>query len=281
MAFNAFSVSSTALRLSGLALSAAFLWGGAAQAQVSISPLVIDVQANRGQAQGLINITNNSSQPFRARVYAEPFTYSRDAGFQTLPSTSSDLTPYLQFSPRELVVPPGVNRRVRLNTRLSPSLADGEYRAVIFTEDLKQTTTTDSRGNSVGIKPRIGVTVYVRKGNVSPNLVVDSASWNSKQNQIQLLIRNTGQASARPVVTWTLNQGSKIVQRGNLDGGTAVIALCDRNLLLDYAGKDKSALSPGEYQLTGKLTWGEENNRSTLPFSVNLTIPANASASSR
>lgn len=280
MALNAFSVSPKALRLSCLALSAA-LWGGAAQAQVSISPLVIDVQANRGQAQGLINITNKSSEPFRARVYAEPFTYSRDVGFQTIPSNPSNLTPYLQFSPRELIVPPGVNRRVRLSARLSPSLPDGEYRAVIFTEDLKQANTTDSQGNSVGIKARIGVTVYVRKGNVSPNLAVNSASFNSQQKQIQLMVRNSGQASARPVVTWTLNQGGKAVRGGKVDGGTAIIAGSDRNLLLDDPGKNESALSAGEYQLTGKLAWGEDNNMSTLPFSVNLTVPANTSSSSR
>src|SRR4028118_870105 len=120
-------------------LSTTLLWGGKSVAQVSISPLVIEVEAKRGQAQGVINVGNSTNEPFRARVYAEPFTYSRDAGFQTLKKgEQADLTPYLQFSPTELNVPPGVERRIRYIVRLPPSMQEGEYRAVVFTENLKE-----------------------------------------------------------------------------------------------------------------------------------------------
>jgi P pilus assembly chaperone PapD len=269
--------SGAAAHLSGWVLSTAILWGGATQAQVDISPLVIEVEANRGQSQGIINVSNSSDQPFRARLYAEPFTYSRDAGFQTLASSSNDLTPYLQFSPRELVVPPGVTRRVRLITRLPPKLAAGEYRAVVFTENLEEVT--DTSRNNVAIVTRVGVTVYVRQGNVSPKLVVDSASWNPEQKQIQLLIRNTGQASARPTVNWTLKRQGAVVETGNLEA-TGIVAQSDRNFLLKYPIEGQTAPAAGEYQLSGELVWGEDKNQSKLPFSVNLTIPAAATASS-
>ncbi len=271
-------LSGAAARLSGLALSAALLWGTAAQAQVTISPLVIEAEANRGQAQGMINVTNNGSEPFRARVYAEPFTYSRDAGFQTLPSDAHDLTPYLQFSPRELVVPPGVTRRVRLIGRFPPNQASGEYRAVVFTENLNETTNTSN--SNVSVITRIGVTVYVRQGEVSPNLTVESANWNPEQNQIQLLVRNAGQASTRPTVSWTLKQGETVVKTGNLEA-TGIVAQSDRNFLLNYAPEGQPAPTAGEYQLSGELVWGEGNNKSTVPFSVNLTIPAATAASPR
>ncbi|PAX45757.1 P pilus assembly protein, chaperone PapD, partial [Brunnivagina elsteri CCALA 953] len=87
-------------------LSTVILWAGTAQAQVSLSPMIIEAQSSRGQAKGIINITNNSDETFRARVYAESFTYDKEKGFQTIPSSPNDLKPYLQFSPRELVVPP-------------------------------------------------------------------------------------------------------------------------------------------------------------------------------
>lgn len=271
-------LSGAAARLSGLALSAALFWGTAAQAQVTISPLVIEAEANRGQAQGMINVTNNGSEPFRARVYAEPFTYSRDAGFQTLPSDAHDLTPYLQFSPRELVVPPGVTRRVRLIGRFPPNQASGEYRAVVFTENLNETISTNN--SNVSVITRIGVTVYVRQGEVSPNLTVESANWNPEQNQIQLLVRNAGQASTRPSVSWTLKQGETVVKTGNLEA-TGIVAQSDRNFLLNYAPEGQPAPAAGEYQLSGELAWGEGNNKSTVPFSINLTIPAATAASTR
>lgn len=249
------------------------LWGSVASSQVGISPLSIELKANRGQAQGIIDVSNNSSEPFRARVYTEPFTYSRDLGFQTLPSSPADLTPYLQFSPRELVVPPGVTRRVRLIVRFPPSIADGEYRTVIFTENLEENTTQDTQGNAVTIATRVGVTVYVRQGDVSPNLSVASGSWNREKQQIQVLVSNTGQASARTAINWTLKQGDTVVTRGNL-APTAIITESDRNLLLNYPAPGEPAPSPGEYQLTGELVWHQDNNQTTVPFSVNLNIPA-------
>ncbi|MEQ8463357.1 P pilus assembly protein, chaperone PapD [Coleofasciculus sp. E1-EBD-02] len=268
LAFN--SVLPTVTRISRWALSAALLCAGTAQAQMSVSPLVIEAQANRGQAQAIINVTNTSNQPFRGRVYAESFTYG-DNGFQILDSSPSDLTPYLQFSPRELTVPPGVQRRIRLITRFPPSLPDGEYRAVVFTETLQETT--DSGGNSVALTARIGTTIYVRQGELSPILAVESASWNSEQDQIQLLVENTGMASARAAVSWTLKQGETVIETGSLKP-TGIVAESERQFLLNYP--DEGQLATGQYQLTGELIWAEDDQRRTQPFSVDLMIPASA-----
>jgi P pilus assembly chaperone PapD len=273
MVLNFSSLSSAALQLSGCVLSALFLLPGAAQAQLSVSPLVIETEAQRGQAQGAITIANTSNAPIRLRIYAEPFTYSRDKGFQRLESSPNDLTPYLQFSPRELTIQPGEQRRVRLLSRLAPSLPEGEYRAVIFTETL--TERQDSSGNNVNIRVLIGSTVYVRQGDIAPNLAVEGASWNSEQNQIQLLVRNTGEASVRPKLNWTLKQGETVVETGNLDE-TAVIAESDRNFLLQYPGNNQSAPTPGQYQLTGELVWSEDDSQRSQSFSVDLRIPATA-----
>jgi P pilus assembly chaperone PapD len=254
----------------GVCLSSLLLFSGKASAQMSISPLVIEAKADRGQAQGMITITNTGNTLSRVRVYAEPFTYSRDAGFQTLPVNSPhNLTPYLQFSPRELTIKPGESRRVRLISRLAPNLAEGEYRAVVFNETLNESK--DSAGNNVTLATRIGVTYYVRKGNLSAKLAVNNASFNSQQKQIQLLVRNTGKATVRPGVNWSLRRGRTVVKTGKLDA-TAVVAESDRNLLLNFPGKEN--LSPGQYQLSGELVWGEDNNKSKLPFNVNLPIPA-------
>jgi P pilus assembly chaperone PapD len=269
----------TALRFSTWALSAALLWAGASQAQVSLSPLKIEVKTNRGQAQAVINITNTSNETFRARVYAESFTYNRDKGFETLPSSPSDLRPYLQFSPRELVVPPGTTRRVRLNARLAPSLPNGEYRSMIFTEPLKQNTVTDGNGNKTTIVTRVGSAFFVRKGDVRPNLTVDSARWNPEAKKIQILVRNTGKASAYTSIKWTLKQGGTIVKSGE-SPDTGIVPDGDRNLILNQSKKDELALSPGTYQLSGELLWGEDNGKSKLPFKLDLTVPGGNSTTS-
>ncbi|MDZ8090139.1 MAG: P pilus assembly protein, chaperone PapD [Nostoc sp. DedQUE12b] len=251
-------------------LFALILFPVAAKAQMSVSPLVIEAKAERGQAQGMITISNTSKTPSRIRIYAQPFTYSRDAGFQTLSSSPSDLTKYLQFSPRELTVKPGEVRRVRLISRLAPNLPDGEYRAVVFNETLSESK--DAAGNNVTLVARIGVTFYVRKGNLSPQLAIDSASFNLEQKQIQILVRNNGQATVLPSLNWTLRQGQTVVKTGQVDTN-AVVANSDRNFLLNYPSKDQPALKPGQYQLSGELFWGEDSKKSKLPFNLNITIP--------
>ena len=267
------SVLRTTQRFGTLALSASLLWAGAVQAQVGISPLVIELDSQRGQAQGMVSVVNNTDKEFRARIYAEPFTYMKDEGFQTLPESPNDLRPYLQFSPRELAVPPGVTRRVRFTARLAPNLPDGEYRTILFTESLRESTPGDSNASAVGIKARVGTTVYVRKGNVSSNLAVGSANWDSSENKIALLVSKRGKASARPSVTWNLKQGDKVVKTGTVDS-TTVIAEGDRNISIYSPGEGETPLASGSYQLSGELAWGPQRQQQTMPFNVNLTIPA-------
>ncbi|HLO87399.1 MAG TPA: P pilus assembly protein, chaperone PapD [Nostocaceae cyanobacterium] len=256
------------LAAAGVGLSTLMLFSHPAKAQMSVSPLIIEAKAERGQAQGMITISNTSNAPTRVRVYAEPFTYDRDKGFTTLPSSPNDLTKYLQFSPRELTINPGESRRVRLISRLAPSLTDGEYRAVVFNETL--TEGRDSAGNSVGLVARIGVTFYVRKGNIAPMLNVRNASFNPERKQIQVLVNNSGQATAVTGINWTLRQGENVVKTGKVDA-SAVIANSDRYFLLSYPNQDKDSLKPGEYQLSGELTWGE-NNQNKVPFNVNVLV---------
>ncbi len=267
--------------MSGWALST-LLFLPPARSQVSIAPLIIETKTERGQAQGLFNVANSSNEPFRARLYAEPFTYNRDAGFETVQPNPNDLTPYLEFSPRELVVPPGTSRRVRMIARFPANIQPGEYRAVIFTEKLQDQTEVQQEGFKFNIISRIGTVVYVRHGEVSAKLAAESASWNAEKNLIQLLVRNTGNASARPKAIWTLKREDATVKTGESDN-TTVIAGGDRNILLSYPGSEQPALPAGEYQLSGELVWseskGSKNESVRLPFSVNFSLPNRASTS--
>jgi len=103
--------------------------------QLRVTPLVIERKAESGQARGVIDVSNDSDKPFRARVTLSPFTYSRE-GLQVLKSSPNDLTSYLTFSPRELVIAPGQTRSIRFNARLLPSLPQGEYRAMFSIDEL-------------------------------------------------------------------------------------------------------------------------------------------------
>ncbi|WP_448571071.1 hypothetical protein [Trichothermofontia sp.] len=275
---TAFTIAPLSQRLFPTSLAVGLLLcPGAALAQMSLSPLVLQTTARRGEAQGVLNVTNVTDQVFRARVYAEPFTYT-DSGFQTLQpgEAMGDLTPYLQFSPTELVVPPGATRRIRLISHFPPNLAEGEYRAVIFTEALQgdnlTEVATDNTTYTVSIKARIGATFYVYQGDLSPALSVEGASWNAERQAMQLLVKNGGGASERPRINWTLKQGGTTIATGTVPE-SGVIAQTQRQILLPYPAPDQAPPKAGEYQLLGELVWIAADRTRTVPFNVNLTLP--------
>lgn len=269
-------IAKISLLLSSVFLSSLVLGDKPALADVSVSPLVIETEAKRGQTQGTIAVSNQELDPFRARVYTAPFTYDPEKGFQLLSSSPNDLSPYLQFSPKELVVPGSDNRRIRFIATFPPSLPDGEYRAMIFTEKLKPATVTQSNQDTgvtlnTNIVTRIGVAVYIRKGNISPNLKIDTARYNNQTNKTEMLVRNSGKASAIVNGNWILKQGANVINKGNLID-TTVIAEQDRYVVTDNFTANQPQLDPGTYQLSGDLRWGQ-NGKNIIPFNFNVTVP--------
>ncbi len=267
----------------GVLLSGISFWPKIASAQMTVSPVFIETQAKRSQAQGVISVTNIGDTVLRARVYAEPFTYT-DTGVQFLEpgQGGSDLIPYLQFSPTELVIPPGATRRIRLISRFPPNLPDGEYRAMIFTERLldSQEVPGDSNGNSdapvIKINARIGSAFYVRQGNITSNLSVVGASWNSNQQRFQLLLENAGSASEHVRVDWQLKRGEAPIMSGSLPTST-VVAQSQRHLQLRPANPDTTSLPAGDYQLVGEVSWEAADRPQRLPFNLTVTIPSYSS----
>ena len=263
--------------LSSIVFSTFLLSENTAKADITISPLVIETAAKQGQAQGNITVTNGDTKSFRARVYTEPFTYDLETGFKLLDSSPFDLTPYLQFSPRELEVPGTDNRRIRFVARFPPSLPDGEYRTMLFTENLEATFQEEQNSSKgaifrTAIVPRIGVAVYIRKGNISHNLTAVNARFDSKSQQLQLLVKNSGKASVITQGEWTIKKENKQIYNGRgID--TTVIAEGERYLTVDYSNAAKKIqLEPGEYQLSGNLGWGV-NQTNKIPFSVKFIVP--------
>ena len=271
---RSFAVSRCAVRYAlqcvGIVAAAVMLLPvGEAQAQVGLEPMVIQSEVNRGQAQSVLTVTNPSAQPMRVRVYAQPFTYDRDAGFTLLTEDSDDLTPYLQFSPREFVVPAGERQRVRVVGILPPSLPELEYRAVIFTEALPEGPATGT--STAAIKTRIGSTVYFYQSDADLALSVVSGEWDAESRKIRLLVNNVGDVSVRPNAKWTLRRGGEALASGE-SGSTTVVEGRDRLLQIAYSEAEQGILLPGEYEITGELVWLSGSEQSSQPFSTSFVI---------
>ncbi len=257
-----------------------------AQAQFSIGPQIIELTANRGQAQASITMTNSASAPIQTRTVIKPFTYDRESGFKELTSSPQDLTPYLQVYPVIVSIDGNTRRRMRFIARLAPNLPDGEYRAMVFTElndiQVVQPNTQEVSDKRIEltttIQPRFGVAVYVRKGNVSPKLSVDGFRWNNDRQQADILVKNEGKATGIVTGTWILKQGDRVIRKGE-GSDTTVLAEADRYIKFAITPADKPTekpiekLAPGRYQIQGKILWGI-NRLKEIPYQYSFEVPA-------
>ncbi|BBC23739.1 hypothetical protein [Pseudanabaena sp. ABRG5-3] len=242
-----------------------------AAAQVNVSPLVIITQAKQGTATGFITLVNTGNAVVKMKLYANPFTYS-SKGFQVVESSPNDLSPYLIFSPTEVVLEPKQTRRVRLLARLLPSMKLGEYRSVIFAEPVKPPDNLNKKGG-LSINTRVGVVVYVRQGETRESLIAKEISYDPETKQLYLSVHNEGNVTIRTQGKWELKQEGKQSLEGQIST-TTIIAEGMRNIPLTLSKDQKKETIPsGKYQLTGELSWGDPLNPTQVPFNFPVTIP--------
>jgi hypothetical protein len=258
--------------VAGLLLSSACVFLSSSKANAgsfSVSPMVTIADTRSGQAKGAINVTNAGKETLRLRVYAQDFTYTRNKGYVSIPTHDRSAIKYLQFSPRELTIPPGVTRNVRVGVTLPPSLPDGEYRASVFVEELKeQKIEADTAGTPVILTARVASIFFIAKGGVKPNLQGNSAIWNSEQKTINIVIANQGKKSAYPIVNWKISQAGKEVSNGNILG-VVLQSETEREVTIREKNKDLS-LPSGSYQLTGEIV---NQGQRAVPFSIGVVVP--------
>ena len=236
--------------------------------QYNVAPMVTIATAKSGQAKGSINVTNSGKEPLRMRIYAEDFTYDRKQGFTSTGNHAKSAVPYLQFSPRELVIPPGVTRNVRVGTTLLPSLPDGEYRAVLFVEDLKEQDVKANSGNAVIIKTRVASVFYVSKGATSADLQVNTVVWDNTAKKLNIVLSNKGKKTDYPNINWQINKDGKQIAKDRILG-VLVQSENEREVALQVGDKNLS-LPSGNYTLSGEIV--TDKNKST-PFNVKVDIP--------
>jgi hypothetical protein len=242
----------------------------AAQAQnFTVSPMITLAESKGGQAKSSVIVTNNAREPLRLRVFAEDFTYDRTKGFAIIKSHNRSAVPYLQFSPRELVVPPGVTRNIRVSTILPPSTPNGEYRVVLFLEDLKEKQIQNTgNSNPVVMKAKVASVFYISKGSIRADVQANSAIWDNKAKKLALVLSNKGQRSAYPNVDWKIEKDGKEIAKSVI-AGVVLQSESDREVTLQNVNNSLS-LSSGVYNLSGEIS---NVDKQKIPFSLKVTIP--------
>jgi hypothetical protein len=232
----------------------------------NISPMVNILSLRGGKAKGVINVANNGKGPLRMRIYSENFTYERSKGFVTTDNHPQSAVNYLQFAPRELIVPPGITRNVRVGTTIPANLPDGEYRAAIFVEDLNEKDITNSQGQQIKLQARVACVFYFSKGATKSDLSMAAAIWHPASKDLMMVLGNKGKKTSYPAVNWRLEKEGKVVAEEKISG-ILLQSQTEREIALQLTAVRPTA---GNYALVGEI---KEANQKPIPFNIKVVIP--------
>jgi P pilus assembly chaperone PapD len=237
-------------------------------ASMSLSPMVTIQKLNNAQSRANLSIVNGGSTPIRIRIYTQDFEYDKEQGYMKISDHPNSASPYAIFSPKELVIAPGVTRNVRVSITIPPSKMDGEYRLAILAQDLTERKVINPESKYlITMKPQIASIFFISKGNITPELSAINVGWNRGTSLPRLVIKNQGQASAYPVVRWQLKQGNTKIAESKISG---VVLQASKERAFDLNLPEGLKLTGGNYTLAGEI---DNKDGKIIPFSLNVTVP--------
>jgi P pilus assembly chaperone PapD len=235
---------------------------------MSLSPMVTIQKLNNAQSKATLSIVNGGSTPIRIRIYTQDFEYDKEQGYKKISDHPNSASPYAIFSPKELVIAPGVTRNVRVSVTIPPSKMDGEYRVAIFAQDLTERQGINPENKyKAKIRPQIASIFFISKGNISPELSAVNIGWNRETSMPRLVIKNQGQASAYPEVKWQLKQGKTAIAEDKILG---VVLQAGKERAFDLGLPKGLKLTGGNYTFSGEI---DNKDGKIVPFSLNLIVP--------
>ena len=189
-------------------------WGAAFQ----VSPTRFEFSLER-RFTDYFTVTNNSGELLRLRV-TTAFLAEDDAGtLREREGHPHDLAPWLVLNPRRITLGPAEKRVVRFSVRPPAGLSPGEYRTVVFFEELPprpEEPERDGAGFRIQILTRLGVTIYGRVGNprADPRLEAPTVAVQADALLVKGVLFNAGAAHATlDLVATLLGEGDAEVNR--------------------------------------------------------------------
>ncbi len=269
--------------------------------EVTVTPPRVELDISGKQTRSnSIKITNLSDKPAEMKAYVRNWIMDEKNHLQDSPSNEQSLDQWIVFTPSRFTIPPRSTQTVRFAIRPKIKPTPGEYRAVIYLEEIP--SNSPDAVESVG---RIGVVVYGNAGEIKRVGTINSVTVDSQPNAIKAVfdVSNKGNAHVRMAGQYAIWRaanypGAKATQR--IDGAGSskaklptnvvqagilefppVLPNNRRQLVLPLIGK----LPPGNYVLDVNANLSGMAVDTGIPFTVppaaNASQPASSPASSR
>lgn len=252
MSFSAKFLSTLVL---GLTMVSQVAWG-----QLSVSPKrVIFEGRERSQELLLIN-TGNKTKKYR--IGFKQLKMNEAGGYEAVTKEEREnhlfASDAVRFSPRQVILQPGMAQTVRLLVRKPKGFNDGEYRShltfsevPIEGEQFGVTQPQAANGFAFRMRPLLGVSipVIVRQGKLSQS--VDIKKTELKANELNLELHRQGQASVygELIVNFKGQNNGEQKVIGNIKGVSVLPPLDWRSVSVPLT-EPLEQLGQGEIQIT-------------------------------
>ena len=243
-----------------LGLLVALCMGIPAFASVTVSPTRIEINANKiknNYVTTAIEIKGDTTKAVRYRAYPGYFKISDKSEMIMLDGKGDihDISDRIRFVPSEFTVPAGKAQKVRVNIANVKTLPEGESRAVLYFEDVnaKEFSVPYTGGSGIGaqllLKTRVGVPVYVDKGNFVKKADIEYFKIVQQKDGLytEMKVLSTGNSKIRYSGTYQIIQGKKLIAEYPVDGNV----VGDNN---SYVARQK--IDTSKSKLPENIRWG-------------------------
>ncbi|MGL5277798.1 MAG: fimbrial biogenesis chaperone [Cetobacterium sp.] len=179
--------------------------------RTSVAPGVFDVSLDRPVTEEII-VVNNSNEPIRLKVYT---------GKEQETDEKDYLGDWIRVFPRTLSLDAQSERRVKFSVRPPKDITNGEYKGLIFIEELPEVV--DGK-TTLTLAGRHGLTVYGTKGKVDySGITVSNIKFENKNNskvELVMTLANKSNYSIKPeVLVKYLDGKGKVIEESKIRGG--------------------------------------------------------------
>ncbi|MFO1516941.1 MAG: hypothetical protein U1F22_08455 [Lysobacterales bacterium] len=266
------------------------LWLGVAlgaQAQIAISPQLLDLTLDQAATTNAFRLYNYTSEDKRVRVSLVPWDKDAANEVRDLPSGETTLDRWAIVSPLQFDLPAGKSQAVRVAIRPAVALPPGEHRLMIYFNEETPPKPATTQGATLNVRFRLGAAVYVHVGAVERRGELHSVKADGQG--MTLDVTNTGNATTRFDGQYVIYPAGRFPGSGKvprveragqpdmvLPPGAAAAGLISnasvlpqnrRSLHQDYAGQH---LAPGRYTLALTGRFGDTD----ITQAVDLVVPA-------
>ena len=239
---------------------------------IRVSPAYLELDANTTSKDYLtssFSVSGGKDESVRFKVYPEFFEFDTKGRYVPLGDKGqpNSLMGKVKFYPSEFTCTNGVSQKVRLTVTGLKSLPDGESRLVLFLEDVdtKEVALKKANGKYGGkiiVKTRVGVPIYVDRGNYVKKASFDSANFKKLDDiyACEFKVSSLGNSKVRYSGFGYISQGDKLIMKfevpgSSVEGGKFV----ERIQQLDFP---KNILQENqEYNVKFVLTYKDEKQR--------------------